>query len=225
MYHAGAQVPIWVSVTPHHPTASVADRSSCRTTVSTNCDTSYNYNQGCGTQVTHPRSYGRDFNSGRGGFYALARSKEYGVKVWFWSRRSLFVPFDVRENREVVDPDHWGQPTAYFPTGDNCGYEEHFNAHMFIFDLTFCVRSFPHSARRGSYLLCGSQGDWAGSPTVWPQSGCSPMSCNDCELRRCRYVGRCTDVDTSPVVDQNPGAFVDAYWEVNSLRVYTPEVN
>jgi len=35
-------------------------------------------------------------------------------------------------------------PTAYFPTGENCGYEEHFGAHMLIFGLTFCVRSFPH---------------------------------------------------------------------------------
>ena len=114
-----------------------------RTTISTNCDTSFNFNQGCGTQVRGSGSYGRDFNSGRGGFYALARSKEYGIKVWFWPRVS-FVPVDVRENLEGVDPDLWGPPTAYFPTGENCGYEEHFNDHMLIFDLTFCVRSFPH---------------------------------------------------------------------------------
>jgi len=152
-------------------------------TASTNCDTAFNFNQGCGTNVRTSGSYGEDFDSNGGGFYALARSKEYGIKVWFWPRRS-FVPLDVRFNVEVVNPDFWGTPTAYFPTGDNCGYEEHFDAHMLVFDLTFC-------------------GDWAGSPSVWPASGCSPLSCNN-------------------FVDQNPEAFVDAYWEVNSLRIYTP---
>jgi hypothetical protein len=154
-------------------------------TISTDCDTNSNFNQGCGTQVRRPGSYGKDFNSGGGGFYALARSKEYGIKVWFWPRGSLLVPLDVRWNGDTVNPDWWGIPTAYFPTKDNCGYEEHFDAHMFVFDLTFC-------------------GDWAGAPTVWPESGCSPMSCND-------------------FVDQNPESFADAYWEVNSLRIYTPQ--
>lgn len=104
-----------------------------------NCDTNYNYNSGCGTQVPQPDSYGKNFNSVGGGFYALARSKEYGIKVWFWPRLG-FVPFDVRWNSETVDPDWWGFPTAYFPTGDNCEYEKHFDAHMLVFDLTFCVR-------------------------------------------------------------------------------------
>jgi hypothetical protein len=28
----------------------------------------------------------------------------------------------------------------------------------------------------------------------------------------------------SPVVDNNPTAFSEAYWEINSLRVYTPDL-
>jgi len=96
---------------------------------------------------------------------------------------------------------------------------------MFVFDLTFCVRSFPHRASWGDYSSRDAQGDWAGSPNVWPQTGCSPMSCNDCELHFRLRAGRRADWDALPVVDQNPGAFVDAYWEVNSLRVYTPAVN
>ena len=146
MYHARTQASIWVSSRPLLLAVPVADWCVCRTTISTNCDTTFNYNQGCGTQVRNPGSYGRDFNSGRGGFYALARSKEYGIKVWFWPRRALLVPLDVRHNLEAVNPEFWGTPTAYFPTGDNCGYEEHFDAHMFIFDLTFCVRWFPRCA-------------------------------------------------------------------------------
>ena len=31
-------------------------------------------------------------------------------------------------------------------------------------------------------------------------------------------------LDTLPVVDQNPDVFADAYWEINSLRIYTPVV-
>ena len=165
----------------------VAEWGARRTTTSTNCDTNYDFNKGCGTQVLHPGSYGQDFNSVGGGFYALARSKEYGIKVWFWSRAS-FVPVDVRKNVEAVDPDLWGPPTAYFPTGENCGYEDHFSVHMLIFDLTFCVRSFPHRVSRDG-LSCDAQGDWAGSRTVWPESGCSPMPCDDCELRLCRHTG------------------------------------
>lgn len=29
----------------------------------------------------------------------------------------------------------------------------------------------------------------------------------------------------TPVVDQNPEAFTDAYWEINSLRIYAPDVD
>ena len=48
------------------------------------------------------------------------------------------------------------------------------------------------------------------------------MSCNDCEFRLCYHAGQCANGGVSLVVDQNPEAFADAYWEVNSLRVYTP---
>ena len=51
------------------------------------------------------------------------------------------------------------------------------------------------------------------------------MSCDDCKLHLCSRVGRYADRDIISVVDQNPEAFVDAYWEVNSLRVYTPVVD
>ncbi|KAH9019591.1 concanavalin A-like lectin/glucanase domain-containing protein [Lactarius deliciosus] len=45
-------------------------------------------------------------------------------------------------------------------------------------------------------------GDWAGS--LWPTSGCGEGTCND-------------------FVNNNPSAFAEAYWEINSLRVYTPQ--
>jgi len=47
-------------------------------------------------------------------------------------------------------------------------------------------------------------GDWAGS--VWPQSSCASRasSCDD-------------------FVNNSPSSFSEAYWTINSLRVYTPE--
>lgn len=150
---------------------------------STNCDASVNYNQGCGTDLPSPASYGEGFNEGGGGYYALSRAKGEGISVWFWPRGGSQIPLDVEENWPIVDPSQWGTPGAYFPTNSNqCDYETHFNAHNIIFDLTFC-------------------GDWAG--TVWSTSGCGSETCVD-------------------YVDNNPEKFQDAYWEVNSLRVYTP---
>jgi hypothetical protein len=147
MYYARGKKAAWVSATfLRPPTALVADRSAHRETVSTNCDTNFNFNQGCGTQVRAPDSYGEDFNAIGGGFYALARSKEYGIKVWFWPRSALFIPSDVRRECDDVNPNSWGPPTAYFPTGDDCVYEEHFDAHMLVFDLTFCVRWSPRAS-------------------------------------------------------------------------------
>jgi len=46
--------------------------------------------------------------------------------------------------------------------------------------------------------LCG---DWAGN--VFASSGCGNSTCSD-------------------FVDNNPAAFSEAYWEINSLHVYTP---
>ncbi|KAH9047159.1 concanavalin A-like lectin/glucanase domain-containing protein [Lactarius hengduanensis] len=50
-----------------------------------------------------------------------------------------------------------------------------------------------------SLTFCGG---WAGS--LWPTSGCGEGTCND-------------------FVNNNPSAFSEAYWEINSLRVYTPQ--
>lgn len=154
------------------------------TTASTNCDSNFNFNEGCGTQVPSSLSYGQGFNSNGGGFYALERNKDDGIKVWFWPRSGP-VPLDVSCNEDTVDPGAWGIPVAYFPTGKNCSYKKHFGANMLVFDLTFC-------------------GDLAGNTDVWKSSGCSAMTCND-------------------FVDKTPQAFADAYWEVNSLRVYLPK--
>ncbi|KAL0956281.1 hypothetical protein HGRIS_002439 [Hohenbuehelia grisea] len=152
-------------------------------TVSTNCDAAVNYNQGCGTRIPKSNSYGSGFNVNGGGWFVMHKSRDMGVRVWFWSRSDPSVPSAITSGSPVLtygDMDSWGTPDANFPP-DTCQYDTHFNAHQMVFDLTFC-------------------GDWAGSG--YSKAGC-PGSCVD-------------------FVNNNPGSFLEAYWEVNALRVYSP---
>ncbi|KAJ7188334.1 glycoside hydrolase family 16 protein [Mycena filopes] len=149
-------------------------------TVSTQCDASFNYNQGCGVSFVQPNSYGPGFNAHGGGWYAMHRAS-CGISVWFWSRDNSTVPIEVSQGLATVNPDPslWGVPDAFFPTSA-CDYMSHFDSHQIVFDLTFC-------------------GDWAGSPSAYGGSGCEDY------------------------VDNNPTMFNEAYWEISSLRVYTPD--
>ncbi|KAJ7084326.1 glycoside hydrolase family 16 protein [Mycena belliarum] len=150
-------------------------------TVSTVCDASVNYNQGCGVEFTKPNSYGRDFNTNGGGRVAMQRGS-CGINMWFWSRDDPNVPLEVSQGLGTINPNQglWGEPDAVFPA-DSCDIAAHFDAHNIVFDLTFC-------------------GDWAAS--AYANSSC-PSTCED-------------------YVDNNPSAFSEAYWEISSLRVYTP---
>ncbi|EPT04508.1 hypothetical protein FOMPIDRAFT_131833 [Fomitopsis schrenkii] len=173
-----------------HTSANCTMPSTARTmsgsATSTICDAAYNSNQGCGVAGV-PLSYGADLNAAGGGWFAMQRGAATGIRAWFWSREAAgSVPLAVRYPllaavTGVAPDDSWGEPYAAFPMGAACNYTEHFNAHQFVFDLTFC-------------------GDWAGS--AYPSSGCP---------------GTCTDL-----VNNNPQAFEEAYWEVNGLYIYTP---
>ncbi|KAL6305235.1 concanavalin A-like lectin/glucanase domain-containing protein [Sparassis latifolia] len=165
-------------------------RAQTGTTSSTNCDANANFNQGCGVSFPYG-SYGAPFNAAGGGYFVVVRTQQDGVRIWFWARNDAATPAEVINpapaalgllGPPTISPDpSWGTPSAIFPVGSTCDYDSHFNAHQFVFDLTFC-------------------GDWAGND--YTSTGCS---------------GSCTDY-----VNNNPQAFANAYWEVNSLRVYTP---
>ena len=122
-------------------------------TISTNCDAKANFNQGCGTQSTKGTSYGSVFNTVGGGFYVMARSVDNGIRVWFWQRDDPQVPQSIREGWGSVSPDpSWGIPEASFPNADFCDYNSHFDDHMIVFDLTFCVSSFQRFSCHHSHL-------------------------------------------------------------------------
>jgi hypothetical protein len=65
------------------------------------------------------------------------------VKVWFFPRVGNVpeVILNGGQRGTPIFPDiTWGLPAANFPFyPEYCDYESHFNAHMLVFDLTFCV--------------------------------------------------------------------------------------
>ena len=123
-----------------------------RFTISTDCDARNNFNQGCGVQFAKPSSYGNAFNAQGGGWFVMVRTRQDGVRIWFWSRNDPNVPPEIRDMPQRgllggppdISPDpSWGNPEASFPLSDNCDYDSHFDAHSMVFDLTFCVSIRP----------------------------------------------------------------------------------
>jgi hypothetical protein len=95
-----------------------------------------------GAQAASAPSFGAPFNGGGGGWYAMSKTRDAGVSIWFWPRGALAVPAEVQYGAAVVAPSvSWGTPAAFFPLGDNCSYDGHFDAHKIVFDLTLCVRA------------------------------------------------------------------------------------
>lgn len=121
----------------------------------TNCDAYANGNAGCGVHINDNKSYGPQFNSNGGGWYAIEKRSTY-IKIFFWERTSSSVPSDIKSPGSSINTSHWGTPAAYFPD-TYCDLSTHFGAQNIIINLTFC-------------------GDWAGS--VYSASGC-PSTCVD----------------------------------------------
>ncbi len=138
----GSRFPTHDSIPPKINNSKNCDRD----TLSTDCDTAVNSNQGCGVGFSDPyppyKSYGAPFNHAGGGYFVTYKGRDF-VKVWFYPRLG-YVPEVIRDGAQrgkLVDPDFsWGFPAANFPFyPGHCDYEQHFNAHQMVFDLTFCV--------------------------------------------------------------------------------------
>jgi len=168
-----------------------ANRTQTGTSTSNDCNAFVNFNQGCGVLFSNSGpSYGAPFNLNGGGYYVMSKTRDSGIKIWFWRRGDHTVPPEISHGPtwrggvliDLPNPS-WGDPAAYFPLDPgHCNYNQYFNAHVMVFDLTFC-------------------GDWAGK--TWGSSGCGTGTCEN-------------------LVNNFPTAFSEAYWEINSLRVYTP---
>ncbi|KIJ45089.1 glycoside hydrolase family 16 protein [Sphaerobolus stellatus SS14] len=162
-------------------------------------------NGATGTLVGGSNCASAESNNGGCGQQATSLSNTYGppfnsngggVYAMVWDDTGISVFFFPRNNIPVditglkPQPQNWGVPFARWPT-TNCTTSQFFNVHSAIFDTTLC-------------------GDWAGN--VW-NTAQSPGQEQSCAQR--------TGFQTCAQFVQNSGASFDqAYWEVNSVRLY-----
>lgn len=99
-----------------------------RTAGQLDCDAAINYNTGCTVRFpSSPPSFGPPFNANGGGWFAMERSDEEGVKIWFWPRDHRHgydhggdhhrrtdssaheegVPKNIKFGGKTVDPKSW----------------------------------------------------------------------------------------------------------------------
>ena len=119
----------------------------------------------------------------------MLKSRDCGIQIWFWPRNSSSTPPEIAMGTWKGEPlianplDTWGPPDANFPLDPNyCNYDQFFNAHQIVFDLTFCVRDFFIGLlifQGMTEVLSSPQGDWAGN--AWASSGCGIDTCENCK--------------------------------------------
>jgi hypothetical protein len=158
-----------------------------------NCDTTINQSQGCGVGLHSTASYGKEFNANGGGFFVMQRT-ENDIKVWFFARNDGSAPASVSNPGQTLDTTTFPQPGSVF-TNQSCDFKQHFGALNIVINLTLCGKYFDH---RWSFETDQVTGDWAGS--LFNANGC-PGSCVD-------------------LVNQQPAAFNDAFWDIAGVRVY-----
>jgi len=83
-------------------------------------------------------SFGPPFNRAGGGYFAMERTNT-SIKLWFWSRESSSVPFDVRFALPIINTRRWGLPDAHF-NSDKCDIETKFKPAFVLINLTLCGR-------------------------------------------------------------------------------------
>jgi len=97
------------------------------------CESSGADNRGCGFSDPDPLSYGAQFNINVGGVFANLWD-DTGIRIWRFSRSN--IPMDIVDR--TPNPNFWGTPAAFFPSGDNCDMSKHFFDHSLVIDTTLC---------------------------------------------------------------------------------------
>ncbi|KAM3425428.1 putative endo-1,3(4)-beta-glucanase [Cercospora zeina] len=181
--------------------------------VYTNC-TSGN---GCSIGSLDTATYGDGFNANGGGIYATEWTDAY-IAIYFFPREvcAQSDPFTGPLGIHP-DPSTWGSPVSRFDV--TCNIEQNFRDHSIVFDITFC-------------------GDWADGQdqwnstipvkTTWPPYATSSGSWVHSAKKHgfgpyLAHNSTCaakTGMICKDWVKSSPGAFQDAYWSVNALRVY-----
>ena len=70
-----------------------------RATLTTDCDTTVNGNEGCGLYINKSGpSYGMLFNMNGGGYYVMVRLRVLGIQIYFWPRdNSTHILAEIHE--------------------------------------------------------------------------------------------------------------------------------
>jgi len=164
--------------------------------LNSDCDAAVKYNEGCGVEFSDPFIRYTSYGAPfnlAGGGYFAMYKGRDAVKIWSFPRRDYPVPPMIRDGASVSR--EWAMDLDSWGDPD---------AH-FPFDPYLCDYKQHFDAHQMVFDLtfCG---DWAGSVWPLPSSGCA------------HEAATCEDF-----VNNNPSRFHDAYWVINSLRVYTPE--
>ncbi|KAF8264590.1 concanavalin A-like lectin/glucanase domain-containing protein [Lactarius quietus] len=162
-------------------------------TLNTDCDAAVKFNEGCGVRFSDPH---RPYTS----YGAPFNVGGGGYYAMYKGRDAVKIWFFPRWSKNIPAAIQYGVPRGYSVKPDDPSWGE--PDANFPFDDTLCHEEhFDAHKIVFDLTFCG---DWAG--TAWSNSECAERS------------NSCVDF-----VNNNPSEFREAYWEINSLRVYTPE--
>jgi hypothetical protein len=180
--------------------------------ISSNCDVNapnQPTNEGCSIQALSTNTYGSGFNTVQGGVYAVQWNST-AISIWFFARGS--IPSNVQS--ADPDPSMWGQPLSQF-TGacnvDNFVHPQHIVGFFSLLFKSNQILSYAHLMFTELILIKSHEtqifntafcGPWADS--VWSSDSTCASKASNCE----NYV------------KNNPSAFMNAYWTINSVKVY-----
>jgi Glycosyl hydrolases family 16 len=161
-----------------------------------NCDSTNPPHSGCSVQDTRTSSVGVGLNAVGGGVYAMEWTS-YFIRVWWFPRSS--IPACIHQGRP--DPNEFGPAVNVFeiPAANFMSYP---NASCDI---------DAHFVNHNIIINTDFCGDLSG--TDYGNTTC-PQVANTNSTYSCTYF-----------VGYNPTAFTDAYWLINSLKVYQQQAH
>lgn len=122
------------------------------------CDTSVNYNAGCGVEDPTTDFYGAQFNKNGGGVFAAMYTNSE-ISVWRWRRED--VPDDIKKSKPK--PQSWPTPVATWRNGQSCNLGAKFGPQNLVFTIAMCGDSDLNTYSQGrcpgtcwDYFLKGS---------------------------------------------------------------------
>ena len=151
-------------------------------------------NAGCSIGDVSNLTFGNDFNTAGGGVYATEWTSDF-IKIWFFPRGSF--PADIASSKPNPS-NSWGPPNSLFQGEFNI--DDYFKNLQIVFDTTFCGQVRGYS-RHINEEVANHTEQWAGD--AWKQSSCASLA-PTCE----------------EYVTNNPSAFEEAYWAINTLQVF-----